>query len=250
MDKSFPKVLVATPTSVFKDYCFDEWIDNVLSFTYPNYDVVVFDNTNDNGRYADEITNRVHTKYGKKLKKFKAYNSLKLNNVDVNSVMLKLCISHNDCRRFFLSKQYNYLLHLESDVFPPKNVIETLIFNKKQVVGAGYHIYDGIQRTLLIYKHLELSPTSVTSKVTTTDDEILIMNGSCIKVAQVGLGCILIKRNVLEKIEFRYKPMELSYPDTYFAEDCHLNNIPIFCDTSFVCRHENKNWGILGLDFV
>ena len=38
MKDSFPKILVASPTSINKDYCFDQWIDNVFSFTYPNFD--------------------------------------------------------------------------------------------------------------------------------------------------------------------------------------------------------------------
>jgi hypothetical protein len=249
MKDSFPKILVASPTSINKDYCFDQWIDNVFSFTYPNFDVVMFDNTNDDGKYADEITKRTWDKYGKKLIRFKAYNSLKINGVKINSLCTKLALSHNDCRDFFLGKNYDYLLHLESDIFPPKDVIERLLYHKKNIIGAGYHIYDGIKRTLLVYKHLELAPNKVTAKVSTPDDDILIMNGDCIKVAQIGLGCTLLSRKLLEKIKFRYEPENPSYPDTFFSNDCHHIGVPIYCDTSFICRHENRTWGIIGLDF-
>ena len=33
------KVLVCGPQSDIKDYCFDEWAENVKNFTYPEYDV-------------------------------------------------------------------------------------------------------------------------------------------------------------------------------------------------------------------
>jgi hypothetical protein len=250
MSSLFPKVLIASPTSKSKDYCFDEWIDNVFSFKYPNYDVVVFDNTSDGGSYSNQLNERVCGKYGKNRIKFKAYNSLKIHGVDVNSIHMKLTMSHNDCRDFFLGKDYQYMLHLESDVFPPKDVIERLIFHNKHIVGAGYHIYDGKKRTLLVYNHLELAPNRIMSKVSTTDDDILLMNGDCISVAQVGLGCTLLSRFVLQKISFRFEPEESAFPDTYFTEDCHQIGVGVFCDTSFICRHENRTWGIKGLDYT
>jgi hypothetical protein len=245
----FAKVLIATPTSSMKDYCFDEWLENIMGFTYPNFDIVVFDNTSDNGRYAAELNNRVHQKYGSKSKNFKCFNSLVIHDAEINSLAVKLSLSHNDCRSYCLKNNYEFMFHLESDIFPPKDVIERLMFHKKHFVGGSYHIYDGIDRTLLVYNHLEIAPNSISSKVCTIDDEILLINGECIKVAQCGLGCVLLSSKLLKKISFRYENFNPAYPDTFFAEDCHANNIPVYCDTSIVCRHENRFWGLQGIDY-
>ena len=39
------RVLVCGPHSDIKDYCFDEWAENVKNFTYPEYDVFLADNS-------------------------------------------------------------------------------------------------------------------------------------------------------------------------------------------------------------
>jgi hypothetical protein len=246
---NFSSVILASPTSRAKDYCFNEWLDNIMNFTYPNFDIVIFDNTNDGGEYADELNKRFHNKYAGSNRKFKCYNTLILHKADVNNLTLKLCMSHNDCRLFCLKNNYDYMFHLESDIFPPKDTIERLMFHRKHFVGGCYHIYDGMDRTLLVYNHLEVSPNSVQAKVATIDDEILLINGGLIKVAQCGLGCVLLSKQLLKKIAFRYENFNSAYPDTFFAEDCHANNIPVYCDTSIVCRHENRFWGIQGLDY-
>jgi hypothetical protein len=42
-----PRILVAFPTSDKKDYCVEDFIDQIKSFTYPNYDIFVVDNSKD-----------------------------------------------------------------------------------------------------------------------------------------------------------------------------------------------------------
>lgn len=246
---SFSKVIVASPTSKAKHYAFEQWIDNVYNFTYPDFDIVMFDNTNDGGQYAADLNKYVQAKYGHKKPRFKCFNSLVKHEADTNSIYIKLALSHNDCREYCLRNDYDYMFHLESDIFPPADVIERLMFSKKHFIGAMYHIYDGLNRTLLLYNHLELAPNSITSKVCTIDDEILLVTGGIIKVAQCGLGAVLLSNKLLKKVRFRYENFNDCFPDTFFAEDCHKNNIPVYCDTSIVCRHDNKFWGIQGIDY-
>ena len=50
-----PKILIAAPTAKAKDYCFEEWLDHVMGFTYPLFDVKLFDNTLDNGIYTKRM---------------------------------------------------------------------------------------------------------------------------------------------------------------------------------------------------
>ena len=41
------RVLVAMPTADKKDYCVDEFIEQIKTFTYPLYDIFVLDNSKD-----------------------------------------------------------------------------------------------------------------------------------------------------------------------------------------------------------
>jgi len=56
-----PKVLIACPTSDKKDYCLDDWYENILKTEYPNYTILMVDNSHDE-TYHNKIQNMV-TKY-------------------------------------------------------------------------------------------------------------------------------------------------------------------------------------------
>ena len=51
---------------------------------------------------------------------------------------------------YALENDFDYLLHLETDIFPPTDVIERLLDAKQKVVGAMYHIELGERSTLMI----------------------------------------------------------------------------------------------------
>jgi hypothetical protein len=190
----------------------------------------------------------VAEKFGN-LRKFKATNSLILNNSNEKSVIAKMCMSHNDCRNEFLSNDYDFMLHLESDIFPPVGIIEQLISHEKNVVGATYYIDEGINRRPMIYDNLELAPNYLTSLPFNLSEEIQFINSKLRKVAQIGLGCVLITKKVFERVKFRFIPNNGCHPDTFFSEDCNSKSIPVHVDTSCLCEHDNKNWGLYGLDF-
>jgi len=247
----FPRVLISCPTAKVKDYCFKEWIENVWSFTYPNYDVVMFDNTVDGGDYARHLNKYFKQNYGyDKNKKFKAYNSLVLNKVNRKmEVTERMCLSHNDCRLEVLNNDYEYLFHLESDVFPPKDVIERLLFHKKKFVNGTYYTDEGAYRRAMIQIPIEIASDYGTSYWITSKDEITYVNGETYQMALAGLGCALIHYTLLKKIEFRFVNGINKHPDTFYAEDCADRNIPVFLDTSIICEHKNQSWGVYGIDY-
>ena len=43
-------------------------------------------------------------------------------------------------------------MHLETDVFPPEDVIEQLLFTRKKCVGALYNILWDVDRQLMVRK--------------------------------------------------------------------------------------------------
>jgi len=246
---SFKKVLVCCPTAKAKDYCFPEWIENVMQFTYPEFDIAMFDNTDDDGAYAAYLNQYVKENYGN-LRPFKAINSIASRGIKTSSVINRMCISHNDCRKECLEGGYDCIVHIESDVFPEKDVIERLLAHGKNVVGGLYYSDEGRFRSAMVYERVELSPRNITTMQSSYfGGEIRLFDGTLKQVAMIGLGCILITDRVLKRIQFRHMPERNVHPDTYFSEDCELNNIPIHLDTSLICSHQNQSWGIYGVDY-
>jgi hypothetical protein len=250
---NFKKVLVCAPTASSKEYCFKEWLDNTMNLNYPNYDIRLFDNTyKDGGEFSLKMNSIFKNKYGKSNNKFYAYSSSRINNMKddaIGSVISRMAMSHNDCREYAIKYGYDYILHLETDVFPPSNVIEQLMSSNKKVIGGLYDRDEGKWRKLMVQKHIYAAPRAVNSVNFEAGEEIGFVNGTLKQVSSIGLGCVLIHNSVFKNIPFRFVPGEANHPDSYFSEDCFRKSIKIYADTSVYCRHDNKAWGIYGVDF-
>jgi hypothetical protein len=244
-----PKILVCSPTAKAKNYCFKEWLDNVMSFTYPNFEIRLFDNTNDNGKNAN-ILNQIYTRNYGYDKKFFAYDSMIKNNAQkTKSVIEKMCISHNDCKSYAIEHKYDYILHLESDVFPDKNIIQRLLEHNKLIVGGIYYRDEGKYRKVMIQRRVNVINSHIISMNFDRFEDIHFLDGTLKQVAHLGLGCVLINTKVFSKINFRFVKNESMHPDSYFAEDCFRNEIKIYADTSCIARHENQAWGLFGVNY-
>jgi hypothetical protein len=243
--KNFPKVLVACPTAAAKNYTAEEWIVNTNKFYYPNYDIVMVDNTNDGGinsNYLNELAKKNNAEG-----KFWA-GSLYFHNKE-ESVIEKMRASHQYCADLAIDKGYSHLLHLESDVIAPPETIDQLIQHNLPVVGALYYRDSGKSRRLMAQRHIMRSPKNIITENFLPEDDVCFVDGTLKKVASIGLGCVLINVDVLKKIKFRYIEGEEAHPDTYFSEDCFRNGIKIMADTSLICKHNNENWGVYGFNW-
>lgn len=242
--QNFTKVLVACPTASIKNYTAEEWIVNTSKFYYPNYDIAMFDNTNDNSENAIYLNNLASSK--DLLIEFMAV-PLKFRESD--SLIKKMCISHQYCADLAISGGYSHLLHLESDVIAPPETIDQLIQHNLPVVGALYYRDSGKSRRLMAQRHIMRAPKNIITENFLPDDDVCFVDGTLKKVASIGLGCVLINVDVLKKIKFRYVEGQEAHPDTYFSEDCFRNGIRIMADTSLICKHNNENWGVYGFNW-
>ena len=177
------KILIACPTADIKDYCFDQWLSNVNNFTYPNIEIMVCDNSEKRDYYVD-LKNR-----------YKNQDNIFFHRVTPSQFDLSykhiLAKSHDRCRIYALENNFDYLLHLESDVFPPINVIERLLDAQKKIVGAMYFIEQGEQSKLMVQ---QIEDWGIDHRETFNLDEndILLVDGELKKVFSCGLGCVLI----------------------------------------------------------
>jgi hypothetical protein len=241
--EKLPKILVSCPTASAKNYTALQWILNTQKFTYPNYDVVVFNNDDDNGANANYL-NKLAIDNG--VLNFKAIH---YSDKKHNTIIERMCISHNLARELTINGGYSHLLHLESDVICPNDALQNLYIHSKKVVGALYYRDSGKSRRLMAQRRINRSSKNVITENFLPNEDAFFVDGTLKPVAHIGLGCVLISVDVLKDIKFRYIEGVDMHPDSYFAEDCFRNNIKIFADTNIICEHNNEDWDIYGLNW-
>jgi GT2 family glycosyltransferase len=224
-----PKVLLASPTYYGKDYCFEPWIKNVKSFTYNNFDILLVDNSSDNGKYSNKLS-----KYADCIKIDKKPNEDNYNLV---------CRAQNVIREYFLKEGYDYLFILESDQFPPVNVIEYLLSFKKHVVSCQYFIGENFMSRLLEFK-IEDFGTIRNTSLKSVDESFMYWDGLTKPKYQTGLGCIFISKWVMKAIKFRIgnRNKEKAHSDVFFHVDLNKLGIKNYVPEKLIIEHHNKSW--------
>jgi hypothetical protein len=219
-------VLVGTPHADRKNYCFNEFVEMVKTFTYKNYNVVIADNSKSNKNY------KLIVKHG--------LNSLRIKPKHKANQQY-IAESHEAIRQYALKGGYDYLLHLESDVFPPPDIIERLLVHQKPLVSALYMIDFGHNSRPMV-QHIE-SHGSIRETINSdVVQDFNLIDGTLKKVYSAGLGCMLIHKSILKKFTFRWEQGASMHPDSFFAGDIKQLNIPIHLDTSILCEHKNSFW--------
>lgn len=227
---SKPRILLAAPTSKHKDYCFQEWASHVKMLTYDNFDVLIVDNTPDGGRYQQNVLS-------------KKINSIHYDPPKGESTYLCITKSQNEIVKYARMYNYDYIFMLESDQFPPLNVIEYLLSFRKQVVSLPYFIGQSFASKVL-YNDIEDFGKNRLSKTMSLDKAFMQWNGKLKRQFNHGIGCMLISKTVFKRFGFRMpvnNEIE-AHSDVYFHEDLRNNGISSFVTEAYISHHENASW--------
>lgn len=240
MNSNYPPILIGTLFSEVKNYCIKEWFKNVCSFTYPNLDLCMVDNSKDK-KYHKKIL-----KYFSKHKKnsnIKNITILHTPRVD-KSPEIFMTFSANELRKYFLRNNYVALFNLESDIFPKPTIIEQLMCYNKSVVGATY--FSGLKERSYpmitdickynYYENVKCCGTPYLKgffEMTDTFEPKPYFGQ--------GLGCTLISRGIVQRVPFRSDPTKKSHYDTMFYCDLMQQGIQNYL-VPIMCRHENQTW--------
>lgn len=110
-----------------------------------------------------------------------------------------IAYQHNKARALLLTGGYDALLSIEADMIIPPNAIEGLIACESDI---AYGLYVWRHRLKRWSAYTELGVFGGYS-FSLRPETALDAWGNIREVAGVGMGCTLIKRPVLEKLEFR-----------------------------------------------
>ncbi len=219
------RVLVGCPTSDYKSYCLEEYATSVKSLTYDNYDILLVDNSKDDS-------------YSEKIKQL-GINTIKAEYSE--RAIDRIVSSRNILRQSALANNYDYLLSLEQDVIPPKDVIERLLSCNKKIIAG---VYFGTKTRQGETKLIPYLGNSYQDKYKLLNPDIIMNNSGLIRVDYCGLGCVLIHKDVLSEVEFKIQQPRKGFDDTLFCQDALKKGFEIFADLSVKCKHLfiNRPW--------
>lgn len=121
-----PKVLVCCTVHECKDYCFQQWIDNVKSLTYPNYEILVMEHS---------PTEHFYNKYKAQIP-MERYETDQKPEQWLNHICQGMAL----IQKKFLAGNYTHWMNIEADNIPPQNIIERLLQEKADWASHCYRV--------------------------------------------------------------------------------------------------------------
>jgi GT2 family glycosyltransferase len=254
-----PKVLVATPVSKRHEHLLDEWLESLNKLNYP-IEIFLVDTTPETDEYFKKLkTKKVKDKFIKVIRFAWDYS---------NHIVQHLAYAREKIRKYFLKNNYEFLMSLDDDIFLPAWGIERLLSYNKDCVGFYVHIYLEPEQVPCIFKSGEIImgkglefysfaeidaykdfiERMANDKLSDTE-KLLIPHmvkdkffPQLFKPYAVNLGCLLIRRNVLEKVPFRTHDTFIFGEDLWWFNEANDKRFEFWCDCRHRCLHKNTEW--------
>ena len=166
-----------------------------------------------------------------------------LKNILVSFVILKSSLvtqGRNLCVSSLLNSEhkYSHLLFIDADInFTPESIFEMIALDK-EVIAIPYPMktinWDKVDRLSKEVKYknsTELSTLGFTYPIKVEDTSNIIVQNNVIEVTHAPTGCMLIKRQVFDKMIEKYPNLEINQPTILNGEETKTKNLYNFFDT-------------------
>ncbi len=228
------KILIATITSDGNTHCQNAWLGRVM-FLQNFYDLVIFEN-------SETIENF------QKLE-FAAHNYdnvfVKRGKTGFKTTGEKICANRNLVLDYIRKhKEYDFIIMLDSDVFPPTNLIPQFLKHKKDIVAGLCYVWmpDMTNKRPACNFFSEDINKGIPAKW------IEEKNPRLLPLAQSGLGCVMFKANILRKHkDLKFYNKKIKKDNTYvmnedltFTGHLQERGHEIWLDQVMVCEHATK----------
>ncbi len=204
------KILIGTYLHKVKYYCIDEWFRNVKKMMdkFPSADLLVVDNSDEKNSPA-WLRLKMDSIFGKNKQTMMWINTIGKNSRFKQTESQKLLWG------YAIENKYDKLFIIESDVFPKDvDTIKKLDDADKPIVSGVFPLYvdkDSSKDMLCIMGYgVNADLQKFWYRRDMFDRAIrLVGNKSIIKIYACGLGCIMVKREILELIKPEFAQQQL-----------------------------------------
>ena len=223
-----PKVLIACPTSDKKDYCLRDWHENILLTQYPNYSLLMVDNSHDDTYHH----------------KIQSMGIECLHVEPKGNATQYIAFSENMIRQYALMHGYDYVFMVESDNFPEPHYLSLMLAHRKLNISIPYflNIYGREPNLGLQTTPFNLRENSFIKPIT-YHQSIKDFDGTLKEYLAPSLGCTLINTRVLQSVAFRAdRDRPGVFPDSIFHIDGLGIGVKPFVIMSELCEHQRGTW--------
>ena len=214
-----PKILIGCPTHDKDSIYLDGFLESINDQDYCDFNIL-FADTSSNHEFHNVLKKTGAIVIKAKPKK--------------DARMEKIIAGREAIRKYFLKHDYDRLWFVDTDVRPPKNALSTLLSDKKDVVSGvclGKFKQENEFRVLPCIYKFEKEP-GVCRQLNITQ----VLDNDVDEIAVAGFGCVLIKKEVLEKVKIR-QFQEGGGEDAAFFIDSLKAGFKNFVDKRVKCAH-------------
>lgn len=146
-------------------------------------------------------------------------------------------------RDVFLSGSYEAMLVIESDIIPPPDTLKKLAALNSDVAYGVYRFR--VSNVINIFERYPGTSRNMGESLTIHPHKLRrAVHVGTTPCSGAGLGCTLIRRNVLEALPFRLEE-NTAHCDTWFNIDVLRGGFSQWADMSVVCGHKDEKGEIL-----
>ncbi len=151
----------------------------------------------------------------------------------------------NRGRELVLDGGYDAMLAVEHDMLLPPDALQKLIDAEAPVVYGVYLFRHGAP-ILNTYEKYPGKSQNVGESLSLKPKKLMsAMKNTLVEVSGIGFGCTLIRRDVLEQIEFSHREGDMQGTDVQFATACVRAGIRQLAHFGVLCGHwDGKQWRI------
>jgi glycosyltransferase involved in cell wall biosynthesis len=223
-----PRVLIGSAVHESKGYILDEFLAHLKQLDYEPLDIYLCDNSR-----TDSYSKRI----AEALKKINLKAKIE-KDVWCSDFRGRMVTSHNMLREEALRGNYDYLLILDQDILIEPDLINKLIFHKKDVVSCIYKLDMGELGMVNCCWHRRKDLVNGRFRAKWIKDEE-INKGLIQWDGGFPTGMVLLSHNVLEDTIFRHAGF---LQDSIFWEDVRDAGYEVFLDTNIMGDHRPSDW--------
>ena len=146
-------------------------------------------------------------------------------------------------RELFLRTACDALLVIESDIIPPVDALERLAALDVDLAYGAYLFR--VTPVVNIFERYQKKAINIGESLTVRGKWPWARQQGVVECSGAGLGCVLIKRHVLEAVDFRITPLGRVHCDSLFTEDVYRKGFSMKADTAVLCGHKREDGEII-----